>query len=339
VIFPILRGFLFPKLAPITYFLFAINLFVFVATYDSFEKTDGAMELLINDDAFLETQGSAFATMIKKEPAGYSEMLQKLANRTSLGDIDSRHLLGSFALRNVDFMSRAGSYDFGGDEIALRDWRLKFAGLIKMQEEHPSFQWGVSHLHAGWRQWFTYQFAHSGASHLFMNMIFLLLFGIFVETNLGGSFVVLTYLGGGLAGAASFSMLSGLSSSPLIGASAAISALMSLVGIWWIGKDGVRFFYFLLPKPGYYGFVLLPSWLVLVVSMLPDLSSYLSSSREFGSVAYSAHLGGALWGAVISGFLYMGWMVKEVDETVGQNLNQNQSQDQKHKSNDDRKAG
>ena len=313
MIFPILRGFLFPKLAPITYFLFAINLFVFVATYDQFEKTDSQMESLIGDDAFLETQGSAFAIMIRKEPGNYSEMLRKLAGRTSMGDVDSRHLLGSFALRNIDFMARAGNYDFGGDEIALHEWRTKFDELVKMQQEHPSFQWGVSHLHAGWRQWFTYQFAHSGASHLFMNMIFLLLFGIFVETHLGSSFVVLTYLGGGLAGAASFSMLSGLSSAPLIGASAAISALMSLVGIWWIGKEGIRFFYFLLPKQGYYGFVLLPSWLVLLVLLVPDLSSYLSSSREFGSVAYAAHLGGSLWGAFTAGLLYLGWLVKEVD--------------------------
>ena len=339
MIFPILRGFLFPKLAPLTYFLFAINCFVFVATYDDYQRTDGRMDAIADDDAFLETQGSAFAIMILKDSAPYSEMIRKLAKRVSQGDLDSRHLLGSLALRNVGFMTHAATYNFGGDEVALHDWRQKFGELLKIQEEHPSFSWGISHLHDGWRQWFTYQFAHGGAHHLFGNMLFLLIFGIFIEVELGSSFVVLTYLGGGLAGALAFSFLSGISASPLIGASGAVSALISLVAFRWIGKEGVRFFYALLPKRGYVGFVTLPSWLVLVVCLVPDLAGYFSSSREFGSTAYAAHIGGAIWGALTAGFLYMGWMVKEVEDVSRTSDDSEATADNDGNHKDTRKAG
>ncbi|MEK7357574.1 MAG: rhomboid family intramembrane serine protease, partial [Bdellovibrionota bacterium] len=292
MIFPFLSGILHPIKAPMTYFLIVINLFVFVATYDGFARTDERLNEIMEDDRFLETQGSAFADMIGREPQLFSETLRTMGKNSAKTDGEMRRMLGSLAFRNTDFMARAMKFEFRGDEVALESWKKKFREVEDLQAEHPTFKWGVSTNSSGWMQYFSYQFAHSGWDHLFWNMLFLVLFGCFIETSLGGSFVILGYVGGGLIGALAFAKMSGISSSPLVGASGAVSGLMGLVAFAWMGVDRIRFFYWLLPLRGYYGFALLPSWLVLAVSFIPDLSGFLASSKEFGSVAYSAHIGG-----------------------------------------------
>ena len=314
MIFTYLKGLLSPAMAPITYFLVAINVFVFAVTFESYEIADSRLDTLMDETSFIETQGSAFAVMIKREPKTFSKTLRQLSDHALGGEADSRRLLGSLAMRNVTFMERAETYDFGGDEIALGTWREKFTELKEAQGDHPSYQWGLSQGRGGWLQWITYQFSHSGFMHLFWNMAFLIVFGCFIETTLGGSFVILTYLVSGLVGAAIFSKLSGISSSPLVGASASVSGLMSLVAFYWMKRDKVKFFYWLLPVDGYFGFVALPSWLVLVVSFLPDIAGYIAASEDLGSIAYSAHLGGGLWGGAVALLLTFGVFKNEHDE-------------------------
>lgn len=316
MIFPILRGFLSPRLAPVTFLLFALNIFVFVSTLVANDDGDRKLDALLRNDAFIETQGIVFAMMIdcEENEGSFSSMLVRLADKSLHGDRISRRALGNLALRNAHFMGRAESYPFEGDEIALSEWRENFKELKEIQASHPTYLWGLSRLKSDWIQYVSYQFSHSGIMHLFWNMVFLLIFGGFVETRLGSSFVILAYLGGGLVGAFAFSKLSGISASPLVGASAAVSALIALVGFAWLRRERVRFFYWLLPAEGYFGFVVLPSWLVLFVSFLPDLSGYIGTARDFGSVAYSAHLGGTLWGVVMALALTLGVLRSEVSE-------------------------
>jgi membrane associated rhomboid family serine protease len=314
MIFPFLNGLVWPVKAPFTYFLLAINLLVFVGTYDAFYEADTKMDDYLADTQFISFQGTLFADMIFKSPPGhYSATLKKVAEQVRNADPEAKRMLGNLALRNVDFVLGAPAFEFSGDQIARDEWLKKFSALRELQAEHPSFQWGVSQDHVSWTQWLTYQFAHSGFAHLFWNMVFLMIFGCMVETSLGGSFVVLTYVGAGVAGAYAFSKMSGFSISPLVGASAAVSGLMGLVAFAWWNTKGVNFFYWLLPIQGYFGFRLLPSWLVLLVSVVPDLSGYLSSSADFGSIAHSAHLGGTAFGGIIAFALSRGWMVREVD--------------------------
>jgi membrane associated rhomboid family serine protease len=313
VIFPILKGLLSPRLAPLTYFLFILNCIVFLGTADEFEVADQKMEAILNDRSFLETQGLAFSVMVQREPEKFSVLSQKLSTKTLAGDLDSRKVMGSLAIRNLDFMQQAEKYDFAGDEVAVSDWRTKLREFTALQTEHPSYLWGLSSVKSGWMQYITYQFSHNGSTHLFWNMLFLLIFGSFVESALGSSFVILTYLGAGFLGAVVYSKLSGIVSTPMVGASASISGLMALVGFHWLKKEKLRFFYWLLPLEGYFGLVLLPSWLVLLVSLVPDISGYLGASKDFGAVAYAAHLGGAACGGIVALLLKMGWMIQEVE--------------------------
>jgi membrane associated rhomboid family serine protease len=300
VIFPYLVGLLSPMKAPITYLLLAINLAVFVGTYADYNKSDSQLDSFLDDDLFIATQGSAFAVMIQKEPVKFSETLRDLARSAGLHEKGSLEVLGGFAMRNTDFMSRAQTFSFGGDEVAVSHWRKRLKEFMAVQDHNPSYRWGLSKVHDNWINWFTYQFAHAGFSHLFWNMVFLLIFGCFVESQLGGSFVAIGYVGGGLIGALSYSMLSGISYSPLVGASGAITGLIGLVAVGWWRKEPLQFLYVLIPTKDYMGVARLPSWLLGLVYLLPDLSHYLASSKEVGSVAYSAHIGGASFGALIA---------------------------------------
>lgn len=307
-----------PHLAPLTYFLFAVNVFVFMSTYDRFKVADHKMDVYLTDERFLSTQGSAFGVLIRDEPKLFSKMFRQLEDAELFGDMEARKRLGSLAFRNHDFMIRADSYDFHGDEIALKEWHTKFVELKRLQNQHPSFQWGVSENHDTIVNWLTYQFAHSGFAHLFGNMLFLLIFGTFVELKLGSSFVILTYLGAGLLGVCSFSLLSGITTSPLVGASAAISGLISLVAFGFWGKK-LKYFYWFFPLRGYYGFVMLPSWIVLMLYMLPDLAGYFEAVPELGSIAYTAHIGGATFGFLMAMLYRSGWLETEIEEGEEEN--------------------
>lgn len=310
MIFPYLAGFLSPFRAPVTYVLLAINLVVFAGTYKTFEASDAKLDQFLDDEEFLKTQGSAFAVMIEKEPAHFSPTLRSIAKGALKQDSNTLQALGGFALRNNRFMSRAQTFDFGGDDVAVARWRKRLVEFQKVQDLNPSFRWGLSKLHSGWTNWFSYQFSHAGFAHLFWNMVFLLLFGGFVEITLGGAYVALAYVAGGVVGAWSYAVLSGISYSPLVGASGAVSGLIGLVAVGWWRRERLPFLFVLIPMREYMGIKRLPSWLLAIAFLLPDLTHYLSSSQEVGSVAYSAHIGGAIFGAGLAVLVMAGWLPK-----------------------------
>lgn len=313
MIFPVLGGLISPLRAPITYLLLALNFAVFMVTWEQYEQLEGDLDAIITDHAFLETQGAAYAMMIQRDGKSYRFLLRALSRKALAGERVSRRILGSLALHDSDFMENASTYVFDGDVVALKEWRAKFAQVKELQQQHPTFLWGLSRGNESFMQYISYQFAHGGPEHLFWNMAFLLLFGAFIEVNLGASFVVLTYVGSGLLGALTYRELNGISCVPLVGASASVTGLISLVTLWWWRRGKVRYFFWLLPFNGYFGFAGLPSWLIGLFLLLPDVSGYLGGPPELGAVAYSAHIGGAIFGAVIAGLLYLGLMQNEIE--------------------------
>jgi membrane associated rhomboid family serine protease len=122
----------------------------------------------------------------------------------------------------------------------------------------------------------TYQFTHANFSHLFWNMLALIIFGPRVETRLGGPRFLGLYFTAGVSGA----LLSiALSSYGLVGASAAIYGVSLAYALYWPHE---RFaFFFVIPMPAY----------VLVI-----VYGAISLFGGFGylqpGVAHWAHLGG-----------------------------------------------
>jgi membrane associated rhomboid family serine protease len=147
----------------------------------------------------------------------------------------------------------------------------------------------------------SYQFLHGGWGHLLGNLVFLFLLGFTVEKALGAARFLLAYL---LCGALSGLMFTGFSAGslvPLIGASGAISGLMGMyVAIYGLQK--IRFFIFL---GVYFNYFRAPAIAILPVWLGKEIYDYWYAGAT--GVAYMAHAGGLLAGAVLVGALGKSW--------------------------------
>lgn len=300
MIFPFLEGILSFRKAPVTWLLFFVNLFVFVYTFTESQTSQQKIESYLHDETFSEAQGYVFAQFIDENRSRYPASLQYLALRSQLeSHPDRRIVLGAMALRDKLFMQEASQFDFHGDKVMIGWWREQFSKILLERDAHPSYNMGVTDQKSDWTQWITYQFSHSGWSHLVGNMIFFMLFAGHLELLIGGVGLIVVYLASGIIAALVFLTVNEATAIPLIGASGAVSGLMALfcVLLW---NRGVKYLFFLfVPKRGFAGIIYLPAWVTLIMWMLSDLAGHWSSIAEFGGIAYTAHLGGELCGVLI----------------------------------------
>jgi rhomboid family protein len=142
----------------------------------------------------------------------------------------------------------------------------------------------------------TSMFLHGSWMHLLGNMWFLWLFGNNVEDSMGRLHFVIFYLLSGLTAAIAQVLTNPVSAIPMVGASGAISGVM---GGYVVLYPNVRVFA-LVPI----GFILtsiaLPAWLMLLYWLLIQFVSGLAAfGGDVGGVAFWAHIGGFLAGAVL----------------------------------------
>jgi membrane associated rhomboid family serine protease len=151
--------------------------------------------------------------------------------------------------------------------------------------------------------WLTSMFVHGGFFHLAGNMIYLFLFGACVEDLMGRLRYALFYLGGGLIANLSQVFLTTAVEAdiPIVGASGAISACIGAFLIV-LPRTKINFRYF-----GWFFFRVfsgefwLPAWIVIACWFLLDFASlvlHLSAAGAGGGVAFGAHVGGTVAGAL-----------------------------------------
>jgi len=140
---------------------------------------------------------------------------------------------------------------------------------------------------ARWWTFITYMFVHGGFLHLVFNMLLLYFFGPALEERMRGSGFGLYYFTCGFGGAA-FSYVVGLFTpvAPFVGASGAVLGVALAFAINW---PNAPIYIFPLPMP------IKVKWLVgfLVVTNL-----LMASSGVESGIAYTAHLGGLLFGFI-----------------------------------------
>lgn len=299
MIFPILNGWLGPTRAPFTWMLIMLNVVMFSVTSRLAPDVQAQVEDIMQDDFFVAAQGRAYAQYVRTNPSREPAFVNRLGQMVTDGDPVRAQTLGQLAFRDQDFLARADDLELEGDQVAFGIWRARLKTLREDQAAHPSFVLGLSAADDSFASWVTYIFVHSGGFHLFGNMLFLLIFGAALEFQLGGLALVLGFLGSGVVGAGVFATVTGVTTSPLVGASGAISGVMALYCVLnWLKP--VRYFWIVLPTRGFAGLTYLPAWTALVLWGAADLSGVLASLPELGGVAYAAHLGGDLAGAFIA---------------------------------------
>ena len=282
----------------ITWCLFFTNVVFYFSYSKEQTKHETSMNKIYEDDFYIQAQGNVFAQIIDSYPQESSDLLNSIAYKARIGNSDSQTTLGQLAFRSSFFKKYSLKQKFVGDEIQYSYWKETYEKMLKDQKEDPSYIMGLTKDHSSLFSQISYQFAHGGILHLASNLWFLLIFGSFLERLWGSLYFLGFYLFSGIMAAQVFTMLSGASEAPLIGASGSISGLMGIVLVLFWNKK-INCFYWVLPKVDYHGFKKFPAWVVLVVWLSSDLAGYFGTMEEFGGVAHAAHLGGFGFGALV----------------------------------------
>lgn len=169
------------------------------------------------------------------------------------------------------------------------------ANAIAMFRQMPTIRFG--YVPAGGSAWrlVTSMFIHAGLLHLLGNLLFFYLSGPFVEDVFGRPLFSILYFSGGIVAALSYALLHPKSTIALVGASGAIAAVM--------GAYLVRFYHskveFLLLSLWYRTRFFAPAWVVLPLWLMQQVWELQTEGRG-GAVAFSAHIGGFLYGFVFA---------------------------------------
>jgi len=148
----------------------------------------------------------------------------------------------------------------------------------------------------GWITILTSMFMHGSWSHIIGNMVFLWAFGPEVEDKMGPRRYAAFYLLGGLAASLAQVAAAPASSVPNLGASGAIAAVMGAFLVTY-PHDRIRslLFIFVFVRVTY-----IPAALLIGVWALTQFMNLGAVAQQTvgGGVAYAAHVGGFIFGAV-----------------------------------------
>lgn len=171
------------------------------------------------------------------------------------------------------------------------DWGAPSGGFIGTAD---NFSWGSS-----WLRLFTALFLHADWVHLLGNLIFLLIFGLPAERQLGSWRLIMIFLcGGALANLATILTI-GSPNRVIIGASGAVSAVIgTYLTLFPSAKLGVA-----VPLGLFLEFIRIPAPLLIGLWALLQLI-FVYIGPIFGHVAWSAHLSGLAFG------ISYGWLVR-----------------------------
>lgn len=276
----------------VTLGLIFINFFVFFA----FQLHDNrivmeAMEFYFTSglapmelEAYLET---------KNTDGSHTRDLERLRQKKLKED--RAMALWDAMVHDSDFMSRLENDEIiTPEDSRYEEWREQRTRYHEMMSKAVFMRYGFTPADPRLLTSLTYMFLHGGFMHLLMNMIFLWLAGCILELWCPRPFYLGLYLATGLVSVWFFYAVYPDSTTPLVGASGAVSGLIGAYTVAF-GRTRIKIFYSL----GFYfnyarvpAIVLLPVWLGNELFML-----------FFGGVsqvAYVAHVGGIISGALVA---------------------------------------
>lgn len=198
-----------------------------------------------------------------------------------LGDVSRRPL--RFPLVTLAIILANGYVFFlelAGGNAFVRTWALVPADFVAGRH---------------WITMLTAMFLHGSWSHILGNMLFLWVFGPEIEDAMSPGRYLTFYLAGGVAANLAQIALSSDSTVPTLGASGAIAAVMGAFLVTY-PRDRIRtvlligFFFTVTFVPA---FLLIGLWFLLQL-----ISVGAVAHAQTGGVAYAAHVGGIVFGAI-----------------------------------------
>lgn len=166
----------------------------------------------------------------------------------------------------------------------------------------PALLFGYARLEDPWvspaGSMFTAMFLHGGFFHLAGNMVYLWIFGDSVEDRVGRGRFIAFYLICGAVAALTQALPDTRSTVPMIGASGAVSGVLGAYAVLYPRANVLVAIPFLLAR--------VPALIVLGVWFVGQLVSSMLAEPGAGGVAFVAHIGGFIGGAVL-----IRWFLRE----------------------------
>lgn len=187
------------------------------------------------------------------------------------------------------------------DEALYTDYKAAVERMDKLVGKSYVTQWAYRPARSSWTNMLLYAFVHAGWLHLIGNMLFLWLVGCNLEDRWGHLPFAGLYLTGAIASVAAYSFMHPGSLLGVVGASGAVAAGMGAFAVTH-GDASIRIGYFIAStriRSGTFwirALYALPIWFLLQVWLA-------SRESDVTPVAYSAHVGGFLFGAAVAGVL------------------------------------
>jgi membrane associated rhomboid family serine protease len=277
----------------ITIILVLMNCFV----YFVFQFQDNPR--YFKSEEFYFTSGLAEIEITKyveyKDPSGSHESLYN-----AKGELNEKEAIAQYQKMNRDneFLTKLRN-----DEIITPDdpqysrWRALRDDYEYQRSKITTLNYGFIPAEHKPITFITHMFMHGGFGHLLGNMIFLWLGGVMLEMGGGRKFYSVSYILAGLGAVIAFWLIDPQSPVPLVGASGAIAGLMGAFTVLYCRRK-VKIFFSL-------GFIFFSYFEIRSIFLLPIWVAMEFYQLFFGgmsNVAYVAHIGGYVSGALIGFF-------------------------------------
>ncbi len=186
----------------------------------------------------------------------------------------------------------AGKIIFHTEEVFGR-WQMLRTAFEEKKDQLITYKFGLIPARLKPYTLFTCMFLHGGFGHLLGNMIFLWMVGCLLEMGCGRWVYGIGYVMVGLCASLFFFWIHSNSYLPMIGASGAISGLMGAMTVLY-GLKRIKVF---ISTGFYFDTLLIPAIVLLPFWVGNEVFQYILSAD--GQVAYMAHVGGLMGGAVL----------------------------------------
>ena len=167
-----------------------------------------------------------------------------------------------------------------------------------LREGHPFYRWGFVPAEVTLGRLVVHQFLHADLVHLLLNMIFLWAVGGLIEFVWGGPLVAGLYAASGIAAALTHAAFAPGSTEPAVGASGAVAGLMGFFAVAHAREPMRLALVAALSLAPRIRFFSLPAAAFLGLWLLEQVFWTLMTTRIDVGVAFRAHLGGFVFGAL-----------------------------------------
>lgn len=173
------------------------------------------------------------------------------------------------------------------------------AEAVAMYRKIPHIRFGYIPAEGNLLDLVTSMFVHAGFFHLLGNLLFFFLSGPFIEDVFGRPLFAMLYVTGGFAATLTYALKHPDGQIPLVGASGAIAAVMGAYLVRFMRSKVEFLFVPFLLRPMWHFRFFLPAFVVLPLWFVQQWL-LMQSESSGGGVAFSAHVGGFVYGFALA---------------------------------------